>query len=120
MTIHTVFTNNAPQALSDCYRTADFLICACRRDADPKDRILENDVDGQHRVHLFKGFTPTLISVFIGDVLHNFADGVAIGIAFAASWTIGLGTSIAVLCHELPHEFGECSPCLSLMRFKQV
>jgi zinc transporter 6 len=45
--------------------------------------------------------------VIMGDGLHNFADGLAIGISFAASQSIGFGTSLAVLCHELPHEIGD-------------
>ncbi|ESO04228.1 hypothetical protein HELRODRAFT_99689 [Helobdella robusta] len=49
----------------------------------------------------------------IGDGLHNFTDGLAIGASFAASNSAGLSTSIAVFCHELPHEFGDAALMLS-------
>ena len=45
--------------------------------------------------------------VILGDGIHNFCDGAAIGAAFAASTTVGFSTSIAVICHELPHEIGD-------------
>ncbi|KAL6081277.1 hypothetical protein STEG23_037558 [Scotinomys teguina] len=47
---------------------------------------------------------PYLIT--LGDAVHNFADGLAVGAAFAVSWKTGLATSLAVFCHELPHELG--------------
>ena len=34
-------------------------------------------------------------------------DGVALAAAFSASLRTGLSTSIAILLHELPHEFGD-------------
>jgi len=43
----------------------------------------------------------------MGDGLHNFTDGMAIGAAFAANIAGGFSTAVAVFCHELPHELGD-------------
>ncbi|WAR17982.1 S39AA-like protein [Mya arenaria] len=51
--------------------------------------------------------------IIIGDGIHNFADGLAIGAAYAVNFTKGLSLSITVLCHEVPHELGDFAVLIS-------
>jgi len=58
-----------------------------------------------------KSFKSVVWMILVGDAIHNFMDGVAVGVAFSESWPGGLHggvmTSIAIFCHELPHELGD-------------
>lgn len=45
--------------------------------------------------------------ILIGDGIHNFVDGVAIGAAFLASVPVGIATAVAVIAHEVPQEVGD-------------
>nr|XP_002734971.1 PREDICTED: zinc transporter ZIP12-like [Saccoglossus kowalevskii] len=54
-----------------------------------------------------KQVSSVIFVVVIGDILHNISDGLAIGAAFSAGVFVGISTSIAVFCHELPHELGD-------------
>ncbi|MFA4960651.1 MAG: ZIP family metal transporter [Candidatus Pacearchaeota archaeon] len=43
----------------------------------------------------------------LGDVIHNFIDGVIIAAGFAASSIIGASSSAAIAIHEIPQELGD-------------
>jgi zinc transporter ZupT len=85
--------------------------------------ISEHEVahHGHSHAHSHLHSAPESISsvawmVIFGDGIHNLADGLAIGAAFAEGAMSGFSTSVAVLCHELPHEIGEAVPGFSLER----
>ncbi len=45
--------------------------------------------------------------VLISDGVHNFIDGIIIGVSFLVSIPIGLATTLAVMMHEIPQEIGD-------------
>lgn len=60
-------------------------------------------VDDSESVHI----APVAWMIVIGDAVHNFIDGLAIGAAYSTSVYSGLSTSLAIFCEELPHELGK-------------
>ncbi|XP_012682266.2 metal cation symporter ZIP8 [Clupea harengus] len=45
--------------------------------------------------------------ITLSDAVHNFIDGLAIGVSFTVSTLTGFSTSIAIVCEEFPHELGD-------------
>ena len=43
----------------------------------------------------------------LGDVVHNFMDGLIIGGSYLASMPLGVATTLAVVFHEVPQEIGD-------------
>jgi len=42
----------------------------------------------------------------IGDVVHNFTDGLILGAVFLVDIKAGIATTLAIIFHEIPHELG--------------
>ncbi|CAF4228259.1 unnamed protein product, partial [Adineta steineri] len=51
--------------------------------------------------------------IFLGDMLHNFIDGLTLGAAFMVSIGEGLRMSLPIICEEFPHELGDIAVLLS-------
>lgn len=45
--------------------------------------------------------------VLFSDGVHNFLDGVIIGVSFMVNVPLGLATTLAVILHEIPQEIGD-------------
>lgn len=50
---------------------------------------------------------PVAWTNLIGDGIHNFIDGLLIAGAFLTDTGLGIGTTIAVMLHEIPQELGD-------------
>lgn len=74
--------------------------------ADPNMHNHQNHHQHQHH-HLTSKTKSFMFMIITGDGLHNFFDGIAIGVSYGGSLAVGISTSIAILCHELPHEIGD-------------
>jgi len=57
--------------------------------------------DGRGRIH------PVVVMNLVGDGVHNLIDGMIIGASYLVSVPLGLATTLAVVLHEIPQEFGD-------------
>lgn len=45
--------------------------------------------------------------ILFSDGVHNFIDGLIVGLAYTVSIEVGIATTIAVILHEIPQEIGD-------------
>ena len=65
-------------------------------------REAKNEPEESHReVHAF-----TYLNL-IGDGVHNFFDGAIIAASFLTNIPLGVATTVAIIAHEIPQEFGD-------------
>jgi len=61
-----------------------------------------------------KRYFAYMIISMTGDIMHNFTDGLAIGVAYIANYKMGLVTTMAMFFHEIPHEVGDFAVLIQL------
>jgi zinc and cadmium transporter len=62
---------------------------------------LHEEEQGQPHKH------PFAMTNLVGDMVHNFIDGLVIGAAYLVSVPVGIATTLAVVFHEIPQEIGD-------------
>jgi zinc and cadmium transporter len=50
---------------------------------------------------------PVSYLILIGDAVHNFIDGIIIGVSFLVSVPFGIITTLLIIGHEIPQELGD-------------
>ena len=86
--------------------------------------VLERSLDWYHHHHSHdeieaSGSSQTIRGrrntslIIIGDTIHNFIDGLAIGAAFLVNPATGIITTLAIAAHEIPQEIGDFGLLLS-------
>ena len=72
--------------------------------------VIENfilELHHHHDAHHKRSLNSSATFIIIGDTIHNFIDGVAIGASFLLNPTLGFITALSTLLHEVPHEIGD-------------
>ena len=70
--------------------------------------ILEKLVLWRHcHTHDCEVHDGSVVPVLVGDAVHNFVDGVAIGTAVLTSVPLGISMAVATAAHEIPQEIGD-------------
>lgn len=77
------------------------------RHAHADEHVMEDAMRGAHAGALQEKSRPLGRLILASDGLHNFLDGVIIGVSFSVSAEIGIASTIAIILHEIPQELGD-------------
>jgi solute carrier family 39 (zinc transporter), member 7 len=66
-----------------------------------------HDHNSDHEKERQEKKSATVTVAFVGDLFHNFTDGLAIASTFTLNPKVGFVTALTCLVHELPHEVGD-------------
>jgi zinc and cadmium transporter len=69
--------------------------------------ILEKFLHWHHHGEDTEEIHPVGKLILFSDGVHNFIDGIIIGVSFIISVPVGIATTIAVILHEIPQEIGD-------------
>lgn len=69
--------------------------------------VLEKFIHWRHCHHEDYAMHPVGTMSLVGDAAHNFIDGVIIASSYLISIEAGIATTVAVMLHEIPQEFGD-------------
>ncbi|MDA3836480.1 MAG: ZIP family metal transporter [Nanoarchaeota archaeon] len=69
--------------------------------------LIETFIHWHHCGKEVCGKKPAGVLIFTGDFVHNFVDGLLIASSFMLDYKIGLVTTLLVIIHEIPQEFGD-------------
>ena len=67
---------------------------------------VQEDSDGAF-ISVFKKLEGAGWLNLIADAMHNFTDGIAVGVSFATSKGLAIAIFLSVIAHEIPHEIGD-------------
>lgn len=109
----TAFLDLLPEALETADGDTDILIATLAAMAAffLAERFLHARHDHSHDDHAphLRHHSSSRYFILLGDGVHNFVDGVAIGAGFLIDPALGVATTLAVVAHEIPHEVADYS-----------
>ncbi|KAH9514324.1 hypothetical protein Btru_028763 [Bulinus truncatus] len=113
--VMVVHPNKALKAYADVSHEAllhscdeSLIVSASGCDVATCSRPKTNEHCHSHKTRDFRNaLSSVAMMVIVADIIFSFCSGLAIGTAYAGNTVGGISTSVAVFCHELPHEIGD-------------